>query len=163
MNISELPITTTPLHVLMVCQGNTCRSPLAAAMLRERLSEVPQLRSCQVDSAGLDVTAGSGVSDGARLVGLELGLDLSSHQTRQITSSLLAESDVILTMTWQQKTQIQSLGAAHRSYTIMEFAGLQNDDIDDPAGGSLDHYRATAESIASALDGIASRLHGMIR
>ena len=46
-------------RVLFVCRGNICRSPLAAAILRRRLSEGALSGRVEVDSAGLsDVNAG---------------------------------------------------------------------------------------------------------
>ncbi len=39
-------------HVLFVCRGNLCRSPMAMALLRHRLESLPRHPDVLVDSAG---------------------------------------------------------------------------------------------------------------
>ena len=52
-------------HILLVCSGNTCRSPLAAAMLTARLQAEPDLHDITVSSAGTSAWDGSPASEGS--------------------------------------------------------------------------------------------------
>ena len=52
----------TPYRILFVCTGNTCRSPMAAALLRHRLGE---RAGVEIASAGISAPAGSPASANA--------------------------------------------------------------------------------------------------
>ena len=69
------------MRVLFVCSGNTCRSPLAEALFRRLLDESGR-NDIEVLSAGTGAYEGSPASEGAYLVAIEAGLDLSAHRAR---------------------------------------------------------------------------------
>src|SRR5258708_37002330 len=95
-------------HVLFVCTGNICRSPLAASLLERALKE----RSIEmtVSSAGTGAWDGAPASEGAYLVGLERGLDLSGHRARLLTRGLEGRVDLILTMSRHHPARVDELG-----------------------------------------------------
>ena len=76
------------MKLLLVCTGNTCRSPLAEAILRREL-EARGVTGVAVSSAGTGARDGVPASEGSYLVGLEHGLDLSNHRARLLTRELL--------------------------------------------------------------------------
>src|SRR2546427_9733566 len=84
-------------RILLVCTGNICRSPLAAALLERALVE-RGIEGIAVASAGTGAWDGAPVSEGAYLVGLERGLDLSRHRARLLTRELGDGADWILTV-----------------------------------------------------------------
>ncbi|GEN29577.1 protein-tyrosine-phosphatase [Halovibrio variabilis] len=88
-----------PKRILVVCTGNICRSPVAAAMLQEGLADI------DVMSAGL--AAGKGGAD-ERIAALAKadGYDLGQHQARSIDRNLLANADLILVMSAKQRQVI---------------------------------------------------------
>lgn len=90
-----------PKRVLVVCTGNICRSPVAAAMLQQGLADI------EVMSAGL--AAGRGGAD-ERIAALAKadGYDLDQHQARSIDRHLLANADLILVMSAKQRQVIAS-------------------------------------------------------
>ncbi|MFC0471703.1 low molecular weight protein arginine phosphatase [Halalkalibacter kiskunsagensis] len=143
-------------NVLFVCTGNTCRSPLAEALLRNRAGE-----SIQVKSAGVQAFPNSPASENTISVLAEKGID-ANHLSSPLTEDLLDWADVILTMTTSHKEMIK-LFHPHVSeylFTLKEFVDplAHNLDIDDPFGGPIEAYRQTAEQIERCLDDLTQKL-----
>jgi protein-tyrosine-phosphatase len=131
-------------RVLLVCTGNICRSPLAEALMRRELGE--QTRSdITVTSAGTGAWDGAPASEGAYLVGLEHGLDLSAHRARLLTRELVEAADLVLTMARHHRARVQELGGEGRTYVLGEYAGQSGPqaEVSDPFGGDLEVYRET--------------------
>jgi protein-tyrosine-phosphatase len=97
------------MHILFVCTGNTCRSPLAEALLRHELDQ-RNVEGIDVSSAGTGAWDGAPASEGAYLVALEHGLDLSAHRARLLTRDLVRQSDLILTMGPHHRARAEALG-----------------------------------------------------
>lgn len=88
-------------QVLVICNGNICRSPLAAALLAR---EMPHLR---VLSAGLNALVGQAADPLAIQVGAAHGLDLSAHRARNTGAAHCHQSQLLLVMTHSQKTETE--------------------------------------------------------
>lgn len=148
------------MHILLVCSGNTCRSPLAAVMLAARLAQEADLGAITVSSAGTSAWDGSPASEGSYLVALERGLDLSTHRARMLTTNQVQRADLILTMTAAHASRVADLGGATKVATMSEFAGREGEgqDVPDPFGGDVESYRATAELMSGLIEAIVVRL-----
>ncbi len=146
-------------RILLVCTGNICRSPLAEALLTHALRErgAPDVT---VSSAGTGAWDGAPASEGAYLVGLERGLDLSGHRARLLTRELAVEADLILTMARHHRARVQELGGEGRVFVLGEYAGRTSDEaeVSDPFGGDLDVYRQTCEELEQLVAAVAERL-----
>jgi len=144
---------------VLVCTGNTCRSPLAEALLRQALSE-RGITDIEVTSAGTGAWEGAPASEGAYLVGLEHGLDLSAHRARLVTSDMVLASDLILTMARHHRARMLELGAEGRVHLLGEFAGRAGAaaEVADPFGEDLEVYRQTRDELTGLTTVVAARL-----
>jgi protein-tyrosine-phosphatase len=150
-------------RVVLVCTGNICRSPLAEALLRAALKE-RGVEGVDVSSAGTGAWDGAPASEGAYLVGLERGLDLSGHRARLLTREVVEQADLILTMARHHRARVQELGGEGRVHVLGEYAGRSPDEgeVSDPFGGDLDVYRQTCAELELIVTAVADRLvpHG---
>jgi len=147
------------MNILFVCTGNTCRSPMAAALLREMLAE-RSIKDINVASAGIAAMPGDKASPNAVKAVSELGVDLDGHRSKQIDEELLKTSDLILTMTESHKLAVKSWEPSvwDKTYTLKEYAEMEDSDISDPFGQSEAKYRQTMEEIRQSLDKIIEKL-----
>jgi protein-tyrosine-phosphatase len=147
------------LRIALVCTGNTCRSPLAEALLRQALV-ARGVTDVEVSSAGTGAWEGAPASEGAYLVALELGLDLSEHRARLLTADVIAESDLILTMARHHRARVLELDATGQVHLLGEFAGRAGVDAEvaDPFGADLETYRETRDELADLAAIVAARL-----
>jgi protein-tyrosine-phosphatase len=106
-------------RILVVCTANRCRSPLAAALLREQLAD--RGSAARVGSAGLG-DAGMAATSGTVEVAKSLGLDLTEHRSRAVAARLLARADLILGMERYHVREVVLLDARtwHRTFTLKE-------------------------------------------
>ena len=112
-------------HVLMVCEGNICRSPIAAALLSH---DLPRLN---VTSAGTHALVGQGADPIALQLMDDRGLDIRTHIATLLTEAHVRSAQLILTMTRVQRGLIEAnyphaRGKVHR---LGEHDGV---DIVDP-------------------------------
>jgi protein-tyrosine-phosphatase len=143
----------------LVCTGNICRSPLAAALLERALSERGS-EGLDVSSAGTGAWDGAPVSEGAYLVGLERGLDLSGHRARLLTRELVEGADLVLTMARHHRARVDELGGEGRVFVLGEYAGREGDEaeVSDPFGGDLEVYRDTCTELEGLIQAAVERI-----
>ncbi|WP_448809166.1 arsenate reductase/protein-tyrosine-phosphatase family protein [Agromyces bauzanensis] len=114
-----------PFSILTVCTGNICRSPLAEQLLRARLCEAG-LSGVEVGSAGLRAVVGARMDTIPARISSRLGGDPSRAVGQQLTAEIVAASDLVLTMTRDQRDDLarRHPSAVHRTFTLIEFTRL---------------------------------------
>lgn len=140
------------LIVLLVCTGNTCRSPMGQVMLQRRLAELLQCedadvseRGVMVISAGLSAGVGTPASEPAVEAMRARGLDLSHHESRPVSDVLIRFADVILTMTRGHREAI--LEHWPEAADRIQLVSRDGRDVADPMGGDVIEYARCAEQI----------------
>ncbi len=145
------------INVLIVCTGNTCRSPMAEGILKKMLGGDD---SVEVLSGGLMAHEGERVSEDAVEVLAAMNIDISSHTAKNINGDVVRDADLILTMTQAHKDMICAVygpDAAKKTYTICEYAHFDGE-IADPFGLGIKVYRHCAEELEGALEKALERI-----
>ena len=147
------------MNILVLCTGNVCRSPLAAAMLRQRLAERGRT-DIEVVSAGTAAADGEPASEGSYLVALEHGIDLSAHAARMLRREHVDAADLIFGMSEHHVQRAAELGATGRAHLLGSYAGKRGRDaiVEDPFGGDLREYRTTYAQLDELLGAVVDRL-----
>jgi protein-tyrosine phosphatase len=149
----------SPYRVLFVCTGNTCRSPMAAHVLRRDLADAGL--AADVASAGLRVAAeGQPADPRAQDVLRAHGYGVE-HQTTRFSPAMLASYDLVIALdsmhAWVlcqaaqdgETAKIRLLG----SFDPAAGAGW---DVPDPVAGGRADYERVLELLRAAMPGIVA-------
>lgn len=112
-------------HVLVVCIGNICRSPMAEYLLK---AEYPEL---YIESAGIAAMAGHGADDKAIQCMQRLNLDMSMHIAKKLDGSYVKKADLILVMSSNQQKHIETTWPFAKGKTF-RLGHWQNKNVPDP-------------------------------
>jgi protein-tyrosine phosphatase len=112
--------------ILVVCTGNVCRSPIAEGLLRDALARRFGDRAPSVSSAGTAGWEGSEAMPESVRAALELGIDITAHRGRRLSTTMLLDADLVLCMAAEHRDALiaEVPEAAGRTFTLKELVRL---------------------------------------
>lgn len=149
-------------HILIVCTGNICRSPMAQGLLAHALSAQPEpLRSLKVISAGVAANPGDPISENTVVALRKVGIDASHLRSQGLTQKMLDDALVVFGMTESHRSIIRSRArpVPEHLYLFREFLPPPaSQEIGDPFGGPLRVYESVRDEMVEAVPGIVEFL-----
>jgi protein-tyrosine phosphatase len=147
--------------VVLVCTGNTCRSPMAEGLMKLALAaklgvNVSELEGMgfQVYSAGTAAYSGGRASTEAVKVLKERGYDLSSHVTKSLTLRMVEEADLVVAMMPGHLEEIRKIAPGVGDRAVL----VDPEGVADPIGQSVNVYREAADRISRGLSKCVAKL-----
>lgn len=137
--------------ILVVCTGNVCRSPIAEGMLRAAFEARLGRDAPGVSSAGIMGWSGSGADPNSVLAAAELGVDISDHRARELTTRDIASAAVIVGMARDHARAVAGPEpeARPRTFTLKELVRLL-EALPAATGGELAARVADADALRAS-------------
>jgi protein-tyrosine-phosphatase len=134
-------------RLLIVCTGNTCRSPMAEGIAK-KIAQEKVLSNFDISSAGIGTADGYPATDHAIEAAKHWDIDISGHRSTALSKRLVSEADLILAMAPEHAERILSIDRNLNDITFLMkgFPTPYNSGqarVDDPIGGSLEQYNQT--------------------
>ena len=150
--------------ILLVCTGNTCRSPLAEVILKAELRKAG-VAKVTVSSAGTGAFDGGRPSLGAAAAAGQMKLSLGRFRSKPLNQRRVSRADLILTMGRSQKEEIIRLwpDACGRTYVLSEFTKSGSGDVQDPMGKPTQAYFKCAGVLKEELRKALPRIRRMVK
>lgn len=143
------------MNIYIICTGNTCRSPMAEAILRSQ-----GIEDVTVRSAGISTIDGIPIAENARILIEQADMPYTAT-SKVVTAESIEWADYIITMTvGHKRALLQLFPEAHdKVHTLKGFKNPKLDsDVQDPYGGNLAVYEQTFKELSTLFDGFEQKL-----
>lgn len=110
------------MHIMFVCTGNICRSPMGELLLSRYLANT----TVQVSSAGTRGLPMYRIDPSSARLMDSVGIDSSGFRSRRLTRQMAEEADLILCFEAEQRRDIVTLAppAVHYTFLLTDFANM---------------------------------------
>lgn len=132
--------------ILVVCAGNICRSPTGEYLLKDKLAD----SDITVSSAGLTALVGKSAEATATNIALTNNIDMSDHKGRQLSSTLIAENDLILVMEERHLSDLLGQYPQARGKTFLLGKWIDDKEVPDPYRKSQEAFEHVYQLIDQA-------------
>ena len=146
------------MRLAFACTGNTCRSPMAEGIARQRIAQRLQCEPARLNEFGFEVLsmgifAGPGSPAAQHAVDTlrPQGIDLTQHASRQATPELVADIDAVYCLTSGHLAALQQILPPSKGDRL-HLLDPDGGDIADPIGGNAEVYAACAAQIADCIE-----------
>ena len=154
-------MTAPPPHLLFVCLGNICRSPLMQGLAETRWQ--PRAATVRIDSAGLgDWHAGEPPDPRAIAVAREHGVDIAGQRARRVCAEDFLRFDLILCA---DRSVLEAMrrraprGGAAECALFLDWTGVQAaGEVPDPYTGGAREFAQVFALIDRGARALAERL-----
>lgn len=153
------------MHILFICTGNTCRSPMAAHLARNLVHELGL--PWTIESAGTHAMPHVPMAAHAVNAMIRRQIPITGHTSKPVTEDLLRDADYVFTMTGAHKEDLHRRFPQFRDkifnlVSYVEQDGSQGSSkygIVDPFGGSDEEYEACAVQLEGLIRRLIHKLH----
>ena len=161
------PYRPIPYRVVLVCLGNICRSPMAEAVLRDRVEAAGLADRVSVESAGTaGYHVGSGADPRARTALAARGYDGSAHRARQFGPDWFERADLVLALDEANLADLATLDrTAQRTGSLRLLRSYDPDaarggdlEVPDPYYGGDEGFDHVLDLVERAADGLVAEL-----
>ncbi len=143
--------------IIFVCTGNTCRSPMAEAVLRSEFKRL-NIGDVSVFSAGLEPSKNGNINPHSAAVLSENGLSIENFASRALDEEMLTNAYAVICMTDSQRDILMDMrwnllrrtGLSEIENNVYSFSDIAGYEIPDPFGRDKECYRLTYTKIAGA-------------
>lgn len=146
-------------HILFVCMGNICRSPMAEGVTRRLLKNKGMEQIVHIDSAGThDYHLGEPPDARAQRAALRRGINLSGLRARKVEAADFERFDMLLAMDRDNLSQLQ--GACPRPHLpkldlFMRYSTrFEGEDVPDPYFGGDQGFELVLDMVEDAATGL---------
>ena len=138
-------------HILVVCVGNICRSPMAEALLKQRFPNKV------IDSAGVGALVGHPADPAALEIMTNQQIDITTHVAKQVDEQLAKKADIIFTMSDGQTKWIEERWPFCRGKTF-KIGHWMDKDIADPYKHEMSAFETAYQDIVDGLEQWADKI-----
>ncbi|MFC1703291.1 L-threonylcarbamoyladenylate synthase [Candidatus Omnitrophota bacterium] len=146
-------------HILFVCTGNSCRSVMAAELMKKKVAGRDDIF---VESAGVGALPGMSASESTIELLKKEGIDARAHRSQGASDDLVKRSDLILVMERHHKNKLLSMFpfAKERTFLLKEFVKIGELDVNipDPIGMPMGFYANCFSVIQECIEEVYKKI-----
>ena len=151
--------------ILVICTGNVCRSPVVAALLKNRLAS-HNLDHWVIHSAGTQVNSSVPASVFSVEVIAEVeNIDISPHRSKPVSAEMVDEADLILCMAARHTTALNQAfpSGSQKIVLLSEMSNETRFDVVDPFGKDKTAYQNMVQTVTEMVDSGLPRIIGFVK